>query len=321
MAEILRLTLAGYRTHSHLEVDLSAPVTVLTGPNQSGKSNVLRAARWLALNEDEPLERILAPGATEAVVRADLDTGGFVERVRSKRANLYRLQPHTGADVVELAKVGAGAIPEVTAILGLRPVDIGRGSVNVSFQGVDWRSPLDLAQADFAALLGAVSGAARVEAAVKEASSATIGLRSAVKEAEANVSTAQAAVDQLRVAEQIPEVLDRVRTLSQHGRGLRARLQGILGLRSSLLDLDASLGTAEAVGKAKVQLAVVQDLYAQRDGLWARLNRIQGLGREIQAADTHVDSLRAQQAQAREAFTAGLKAAGVCPLCGGQVTL
>ena len=90
-------------------------MTVLTGPNNSGKSAVVEALRSVAQNP--PPHHVIRHGATQAVVRVELDSGEAVEWVRSKSNPIYRL--------FQAAQDGAaaGEEPEVYAKFGRTPPD------------------------------------------------------------------------------------------------------------------------------------------------------------------------------------------------------
>jgi hypothetical protein len=114
---ITRFKIKDYMAHKDTELEMSAGVTVLTGPNNSGKSAVVEALRSVAQNP--PPHHVIRHGATQAVVRVELDSGEAIEWVRSRGNTMYRLfksGPHADS---------AGDGPQIYAKFGRTPpVDI-----------------------------------------------------------------------------------------------------------------------------------------------------------------------------------------------------
>ncbi len=110
---IKRVTIKDYMAHKETELELDPGVTVLTGPNNSGKSAVVEALRSVGQNPSP--HHAIRHGASQAVVRVELESGEAVEWVRSKGNTVYRVYP-AGRDGEE-----AGDVPEVYAKFGRMP--------------------------------------------------------------------------------------------------------------------------------------------------------------------------------------------------------
>lgn len=74
---IHRLIVGNFMTHKHTVLELHPGVTVLTGPNNTGKSAVVEALRSLAKNPPSP--SLIRHGAAKAVVHLELDDGSWVQ--------------------------------------------------------------------------------------------------------------------------------------------------------------------------------------------------------------------------------------------------
>ena len=61
------IKLINFQTHQEVKLDLSPTITTIKGPTDSGKSSVLRALRWVCLN-DIPGDEFIREGATCARV-------------------------------------------------------------------------------------------------------------------------------------------------------------------------------------------------------------------------------------------------------------
>ncbi len=127
---IRKLVLENFMAHARTEVALGPGMTVLTGPNNIGKSALVEAIRCLATNPAPKAQ--IRHGAKEARVEAHVeDEDGqvtVVAWVRHKNWAKYEiLQP--GAEEPEVfAKLGKSGVPdEVRAALRLDPVALETG--------------------------------------------------------------------------------------------------------------------------------------------------------------------------------------------------
>jgi len=110
--KLARLKLSNFQAHKRLTLKLDPAVTILTGRSDCGKSAVIRALRWLCLN-DFAGASFIRKGATWTKV--SLRAGGK-RIVRSRgRKNLYKL------DGKSFAAFGSGVPDEVSDLLRLSP--------------------------------------------------------------------------------------------------------------------------------------------------------------------------------------------------------
>src|SRR3990167_1552672 len=85
-----RLRLQGFQKHADLKVVLDSKITTFVGESDKGKSSILRALRWVCLNE-APAGDFIHWDAAEARMTLWLDGGQKVCRSRSKSSNSYSL--------------------------------------------------------------------------------------------------------------------------------------------------------------------------------------------------------------------------------------
>ena len=127
---IRKLVLDNFMAHAHTEVALGPGMTVLTGPNNIGKSALVEGLRCLATNPAP--KAFLRHGATMARVEALLeDEEGNVTKVawvRRKASAVYELTRPGEEEPEVFAKLGRGHVPdEVRAALKLDPVTLETG--------------------------------------------------------------------------------------------------------------------------------------------------------------------------------------------------
>lgn len=112
---ISRLRIRGFQAHRDLDLRLSPGATTIVGPTDAGKSAVLRALRWAALNlpaGDAHVRR----GSRRADVLLVAD-GRRVRRIRGRGQNCYRV------DGKVLKAFGAAPPAEVSRLLRVGPAN------------------------------------------------------------------------------------------------------------------------------------------------------------------------------------------------------
>lgn len=120
-----RLTLTNFMAHAATTFEFPPGLSVLTGPNNTGKSAVVEALRCLTQN---PAPRhVIRHGADEARVSLTLSDGTTVTWVRRPRYALYELARPGAAEPEVFAKFGRTPPAEILDILRLDlvPLEIG----------------------------------------------------------------------------------------------------------------------------------------------------------------------------------------------------
>ncbi len=116
MLESITLT---FQAHEDVTFDLSQSITTFTGATDQGKSSILRAIRWLALNRPEG-DSFIPWGKDYAEVALTVD-GRTITRKKGKAANQYTL------DGKEFNALGRGNVPEEIAnLLSLTEANFAR---------------------------------------------------------------------------------------------------------------------------------------------------------------------------------------------------
>lgn len=85
---IERITVKNFQAHTETVLDLDK-ITVIVGPNDAGKSSLLRALRWVCLNTPRG-SSFIQQGQDKASVEVTAD-GKKINRVKGKLANYYEL--------------------------------------------------------------------------------------------------------------------------------------------------------------------------------------------------------------------------------------
>jgi len=118
---IRKIILTDFMAHAATEIELGPGLTVLTGPNNSGKSAVVEALRCLAVNPTP--KYFIRHGAKEARVEVQFDDGARLAWVRRDKYALYELT-RPGEETEVYAKFGRKPPEEVQDVLRLSLVEL-----------------------------------------------------------------------------------------------------------------------------------------------------------------------------------------------------
>lgn len=283
---IVRLTIENFQSHAHTTIE-PAPageLTVLTGPNDAGKTAVIRALRWLWFNVPYGTDFIRV-GCTFARVTVEMASGWTVIRERTKSRNRYiTIDPAAGRQ--EYEGFGSEVPLEVQEALGIRPVSIG----DVSFR-------LNLAeQLDGPFLGSSISAGARAKVLGKLAGTEAV-----------DVASKTLGTDLYRRGQEEKGLAERLDGLQQQ----IEEYAWVPDLGERIERLEELLAAIKAAQKRLNELQTVRarltELTARIDKGWAYLQRFDGLE---QAEDTLAwlkrDARRLTELQRQHEQLAGL---------------
>lgn len=216
---IHRIVIENFMTHRHTVLELHRRVTVLTGPNNTGKSAVVEAIRCVP--ENLPSASLIRHGAAKAVVRLELDDGVWIQWERTMRSVLCRTRLPDGSEET-YAKVGRGMVPdEIRRLLRLHSLQNATGPVDVHIG--NQRTPifpLDQSGSQVAGVFAASTEAAyllAMQQALKECAAPAQKDRKRLQEALASIEKDLTAYDALpevaRALEEAERLYRRIETL------------------------------------------------------------------------------------------------------------
>ncbi|MCX7822711.1 MAG: AAA family ATPase [Syntrophobacterales bacterium] len=118
---IRRITLKDFMSHRDTSIELNGGVTVLTGPNNIGKSAVVEALRCVV--ENPASQELIRHGASKAVVSIELDSGEVITWERTPTSSRYKIFKDGREEIY--AKVGNNVPEDVKKLLRISPVITG----------------------------------------------------------------------------------------------------------------------------------------------------------------------------------------------------
>ncbi len=123
---IKKIILKDFLAHADTEIELDEGMTVLTGPNNSGKSSVVEALRCIATN---PLPKhFIRHGAKVARVELEMDDGMRVAWIRKKATAWYEVLRPGEEEWEVYAKFGRKTPDDILKILRLNQVPLEGGN-------------------------------------------------------------------------------------------------------------------------------------------------------------------------------------------------
>lgn len=120
-----RITLENFMSHQHTVIDLAEGLTVLTGPNNCGKSAVVAALQILASNGKTT--HVMRHGSKVARITAETDDGHVICWQRKKASVSYTL------DGEDIHRVGQGIPDGLHDLLRMPIVEADAGKTKVSY--------------------------------------------------------------------------------------------------------------------------------------------------------------------------------------------
>ena len=139
---IKKIVIDNFMAHAHTELELGPGVTVLTGPNNTGKSAVVEALRCVATNPTP--SHFLRHGAKEARVSVEMEDGTRVVWVRAKRWAMYELWRPGAEEPEEYRKLQRKVPEDIQQVLRLNQVDLETSSRPVDIHIGNQRDPVFL---------------------------------------------------------------------------------------------------------------------------------------------------------------------------------
>ncbi|MFQ5795306.1 MAG: AAA family ATPase [Candidatus Bipolaricaulia bacterium] len=134
---IRRIELINFMSHKHTVINLADGLTVLVGPNNCGKSAVVKAFQILCYNNRSTF--VTRHGESECLVRVETDDGHTIEWVR-KNSPQYKI------DGDQFDRLGKGGVPDkLYEVLRLPRVQSDREEFDVHF--AEQKSPIFLLNA------------------------------------------------------------------------------------------------------------------------------------------------------------------------------
>jgi exonuclease SbcC len=265
---IRRLCIENFQSHIYAEIELAEGLTVLVGESDSGKSSIIRALRWLLLNEPRGKEFIRA-GANECRVSVILSNGARITRERTPSRNRYLLLLPGEAEKV-FEGFGNDIPREITSLLGVARVHLDDDLTVALNMAGQLDEPFLLSQPGSlkARIIGRIQSVHIIDAASRDTAQDIARLQREARQLEGQVASLDKELAEFKDLPQLRRQIDEAACLQQRAedlllrqaslRSLAARIEGVRLQRVRHLDQLARL-TELARGAALLEQGIGAD--------------------------------------------------------------
>lgn len=296
---LTKLMLENFRSHKYLEIDLDKHITTIIGLNGKGKSNIIRAMRWVTHNRPTG-KGFIRTGQKQCRVGIELD-GHKILRARTEKENYYVLDK-------KRYKAFNTEVPEPIA----QQLNIGDLNYQTQFDNPFWLSDsggkvakylnqiVDLGAID--AILSDLAGSVRGAKAVTEVSKRRL---EEAKERKQNLEWVVQATDDFAAIEQLQQ---QAAAVAQQALAIRA----LIAERSKYHALKTSADGAYSLASEIMRLArksrKAQTRHARLSTIVEKIKHKKELLCQL---DNKIESMETKLRKAMK---------GLCPVCGKKMS-
>jgi exonuclease SbcC len=281
-------------SHVETEIELANGVTVLTGPNNIGKSAVVEAIRSLA--ENPASQGLIRHGASKAVVTVELDSGEIISWERTHGSPLYRIKKDGREEVY--AKIGNNVPEDVRKLLRISPVITGDGeevNVHIALQ----KDPIFIPSGSRAASFFAASTEAHYLVQMQQLLKSKADARKArKKEIEAEIVRLRAQIERYAPLDSIQEIFNVVDKLEAEIKEVDEKIPRLMETINSLerliADLDSLNEQFAVLEKLKdppliKPVAPLEALIVEIDSVSEQINMLEDTLKRLESLETPPD--------------------------------
>ena len=125
---IKNIYLENFMAHEATSIELASGVTVITGPNNIGKSAIVEAIRYLVSNPAP--KNVIRHGAPKALVSLELDSGEVIIWQRQEKSASYAIQ-QPGQETAEYHKFGREVPADIRSLLRMEEVQTDTEDIDI----------------------------------------------------------------------------------------------------------------------------------------------------------------------------------------------
>lgn len=227
-----RLMIKGFESHAETEIEFSPAVTFITGNSDSGKSGIMRALRWVMLNESEGDSFIPHNAKRGHMTEAELTLDGqTITRKRSRSENLYALNGE------EFRAFGLEVPEPIAKLLNLSPL--------VSQAQIDSHFALSNTGGENARLISDIVALDAIDKATKAAKEMKSANDKEVANADASVKDLVEKVAKGEVWYELNKLFEEQETLSATMDKKQVRIRELENALAQLRNLRLPIGLSE----------------------------------------------------------------------------
>ena len=291
---IKKITLKDFLAHAETEIELGPGMTVLTGPNNSGKSSIVEALRCIATN---PLPKhFIRHGAKKARVELEMDDGVRVAWVRKKNTAWYEVLRSGEEEWEVYAKFGRNTPEDILNILRLNQVPL-EGGKSLDVHIGNQRNPiflLDQPSSVAAQFFASSSEASHLLAMQTELKSRVRSAKREKKFQQQKMGEISTELDSLQSLPDVNLELEVARELKGLLENLEKEIPAVEGYLKRKDELESCKADLGARGNELADLREVPELFpdAPLERLVSELESLRDHGQKLKQSSESLDGLQ-----------------------------
>lgn len=288
-----RVQITNFQKHKFLKLKPNSGITAIVGPSDAGKSSVVRALRWLALNKPRG-KQFIHDGEEEASVKVRID-GKTVERRRGE-TNQYRLGK-------QIYTAFGNSVPEPISNL----LRLGAENFQGQHEGPFW---FGLSGGELAARLNEVVDLTIIDETLAKIAKRVREAKTAVDVAKNKLEEAREERKRLKFSVLARVSLDRIEGLSNTAKQIGTRCDRLHDTIEQYEQLSVLAGRKSPSQDFKR----LEEGAEQVRALKQRTSRLAGLVESAEQTIREIDKGEEERDSVLRQIQEGTK--GFCPICG-----
>ncbi|GAB6932166.1 AAA family ATPase [Calditerricola satsumensis] len=290
---IRRVVIENFQSHERSELEFSPGLNVIVGPSDSGKSAIVRALRWALFNQPRGSDFVRA-GADSCRVTVCFDDGTVIVRERTAARNRYRVRTPDGREQV-FEGFGTGVPDAVLEAHGLRPLVLDEDLETLVHLAMQLDPPFLLGEraAVRAKVLGLLSGAHIIDAAIRDTQRDVQALGQAIRHHEQEIERLRAELKPYDVLPAYRAALTRSEAAGAQAEARLERLARLQAAREAWRAVEAEQAQWQAVLARLSALPAAERALDRLEALALRLREWRRLAQKLAEGERSLAACRA----------------------------
>ena len=277
---IKKVTIQNFQSHRDTEVELSPGVNVITGQSDSGKSAILRALQWALWNRPSgfSFKSSFANDKEPTRVKIDFCDGKWLERIRGKNVNEYRLD-----GLGNLKAIGVHMPDEVIQV---HKMD------DINFQSqFDQHFLLHDSPGEVARKLNEIVGLDVIDRILKRINSLASTSKTQLLESESRIEDLEKEIDQYRFLDELEVEIDEIEKAIEKEENCQRMIERISDILDSFQQIDRQLERFSSINEIESSYLDLIEEVRKLDDLSFQAKVLEETIEEIENSDGKIEEL------------------------------
>ena len=277
---IKKVVIENFQSHKNTELEFVPGVNVIAGQSDSGKSAILRALQWALWNRPSgfSFKSSFADDKEPTRVRIDFCDGKWLERIRGKNVNEYRLD-----GLGNLKAIGVHVPDEVIQV---HKMD------DINFQSqFDQHFLLHDSPGEVARKLNEIVGLDVIDRILKRINSLASTSKAQLLESESRIEDLEKEIDQYRFLDELEIEIDEIEKAIEKKENCQRMVEGISDILDSLQQIDKQLERFSGINEIESSYLDLIEEAGKLDDLSSQVEVLKETIEEIENSDSKIEEL------------------------------